>query len=76
MCGIAGFLSLGSEPRPDPARLARMVATKGLGTVVDGFILMKKRGHFPQAKLLIAGAMTTGDAAYAESLSRFQLASR
>src|SRR5947208_15873718 len=26
MCGIAGFLSLNAEP-PDPARLARMVAT-------------------------------------------------
>jgi len=48
--------------------LARMVAGKGLGTVVDAFILLKKRGHFPAVKLLIAGAMTSSDAAYAESL--------
>ena len=48
--------------------LARMVAGKGLGTVVDAFILLKKRGNFPAVKLLVAGAMTSSDAAYAESL--------
>ncbi len=58
-------------PAPPPLAvgyLARMVAGKGLGTVVEAFILLKKRGRFPAVKLLIAGAMTAGDAAYAESL--------
>lgn len=48
--------------------LARMVPGKGLGTVVDAFILLKKRGHFPTAKLIVVGAMTASDEAYAESL--------
>ncbi len=58
-------------PAPPPLAigyLARMIAGKGLGTVVDAFILLKKRGHFPAAKLLVAGAMTAGDEAYVESL--------
>lgn len=58
-------------PQPPPLAigfLARMTAGKGLGTVVDAFILLKKRGHFPAAKLLIAGAQTASDAVYVESL--------
>lgn len=58
-------------PEPPPLAigyLARMVPGKGLGTVVDAFILLKKRGHFPTAKLIVVGAMTASDEAYAESL--------
>ena len=58
-------------PAPPPLAigyLARMIAGKGLGTVVEAFILLKKRGRFPAARLLIAGAMIAGDAAYAASL--------
>jgi glycosyltransferase involved in cell wall biosynthesis len=50
--------------------LARMTAGKGLGTVVDAFILLKKRGHFPDAKLLVVGSMTSGDSEYVESLKQ------
>jgi glycosyltransferase involved in cell wall biosynthesis len=58
-----------SEPPPLAiGYLARMIAGKGLGTVVEAFILLKKRGGFPAAKLIIAGAMTAGDEAYVESL--------
>jgi glycosyltransferase involved in cell wall biosynthesis len=58
-------------PAPPPLAigyLARMIAGKGLGTVIDAFLLLKKRGYFPAAKLLIAGAMTASDEEYVESL--------
>lgn len=48
--------------------LSRMIPGKGLGTVIDAFILLKKRGHFPETKLRIAGAMTDGDRPYVEQL--------
>ena len=54
--------------RPAIGYLARMTAGKGLGMVVDAFVLLKKRGHFPDVKLLVAGAMTSGDALYVDSL--------
>ena len=68
--GIApdDFTPASSPPPLAIGYLARMIAGKGLGTVVDAFILLKKRGRFPAAKLLIAGAMTVGDAGYVESL--------
>jgi glycosyltransferase involved in cell wall biosynthesis len=53
---------------PTLGYLARMIASKGLGTLIDEFILLKKRGHFPTTRLLVAGAMTSADAAYVESL--------
>lgn len=66
---LEDFTPPAAPPQP-PAigYLARMTAIKGLGTVVDAFILLKKRGHYPQTRLLIVGAMTKGDEAYAESL--------
>jgi len=48
--------------------LARMIAAKGLGTVVDAFLLLMKRGRVPSARLLVAGAMTAGDRSYVEAL--------
>ncbi len=65
-------LAPGPEPPSVPAigYLARMIAGKGLGAVVDAFILLKNRGRFPQAKLRIAGAMTGSDESYVESLKR------
>ncbi len=48
--------------------LSRMIPGKGLGTLIDAFILLKKRGHFPEAQLRIAGAMTDTDAKYVEML--------
>jgi glycosyltransferase involved in cell wall biosynthesis len=62
------FAPAAEPPPPAIGYLARMVPSKGLGTVVDAFILLKKRGHFPAVKLLIAGAMTAADEAYAASL--------
>jgi glycosyltransferase involved in cell wall biosynthesis len=64
-----------SFPEKSPAvptigYLARMIANKGLGTVVDAFILLKKRGHIPNARLIVAGAMTSHDEHYVEALKQ------
>ncbi len=48
--------------------LARFVPGKGIGLLVEAFILLKKRGCFPDAKLRCAGSMTDGDARYVETL--------
>jgi glycosyltransferase involved in cell wall biosynthesis len=49
---------------PDPpvlGYLARMIPGKGLGTVVEAFILMRQRGRIPDLKLRIAGSRTNTD---------------
>jgi glycosyltransferase involved in cell wall biosynthesis len=48
--------------------LARFVPGKGIGLLVEAFILLKKRGRFPEMKLRCAGSMTEGDARYVETL--------
>ncbi len=62
----------GPEPSgpavPTIGYLARMIADKGLGILVDAFILLKKRGRFPKARLRCAGAMTAGDEVYVAEL--------
>ena len=62
--------------RPSPVAeptigyLARFIPGKGLGLVVEAFILLKRRGHFPHAKLRCAGAMTADDERYVTTLRR------
>jgi glycosyltransferase involved in cell wall biosynthesis len=58
---------------PDPnwpsiGYLARMIAGKGLGTLVDAFILLCQRGTVPGVKLNIGGAQTTTDLPYIQEL--------
>lgn len=53
---------------PTIGYLARMIPGKGLGLVVDAFIALKKRGRFPNARLICAGAMTADDERYVASL--------
>jgi glycosyltransferase involved in cell wall biosynthesis len=48
--------------------LARFTRGKGLGLLVEAFIVLKKRGRFPHARLRCAGSMTDGDARYVETL--------
>ncbi len=58
-------------PLAEPAvigYLARMTEGKGLGLVVDAFILLKLRGRFPMAVLRCAGAMTSADEGYVRRL--------
>jgi glycosyltransferase involved in cell wall biosynthesis len=74
---VDGFEPRQREPAdPVIGYLARMVEGKGLGLLVDAFILLKKRGRFPQARLRCAGAMTSGDAAYVARLRKKLAAAR
>ncbi len=50
--------------------LARFILGKGLGLVVEAFILLKKRGRFPGVRLRCAGAMTADDERYVATLKR------
>ena len=61
------------EPAPPPAPpvigyLARMREEKGLGLVVEAFIMLKKRPGFEAVKLRVAGAMTAADEVYVAKL--------
>ena len=56
--------------QPTVGYLARFIPGKGLGLVVEAFILLKKRGRFPNVKLRCAGAMTADDERYVATLRR------
>lgn len=67
---LTGYAAAGAT-KPTAQRigyLARFIPGKGLGLLVDAFIVLKKRGRFPQARLHCAGSMTDGDARYVETL--------
>jgi len=58
---------------PDPnwpviGYFARMIAGKGLTTLVDAFIHLAKRGSIPRVKLRIGGAKTPADEKYVAGL--------
>jgi glycosyltransferase involved in cell wall biosynthesis len=54
--------------RPTIGYLARFVAGKGIGVLVEAFILLKKRNAIPDVRLRCAGSMTVGDGHYVETL--------
>ena len=54
--------------QPTVGYLARFIPGKGLGLVVEAFVLLKKRGRFPAAKLRCAGAMTADDESFVATL--------
>jgi glycosyltransferase involved in cell wall biosynthesis len=54
--------------KPTIGYLARFVPGKGIGLLVEAFILLKKRDRVPGVKLRCAGTMTEGDARYVEKL--------
>ena len=63
----------GSEPevkrgKPVLGYLARFVPGKGIGVLVDAFIILKKRNTIEGLRLRCAGSMTDGDARYVETL--------
>lgn len=64
----------GFEPAPAPPRppvigyLARMHPGKGLGTLVDAFIILKQRDRIKDLRLRVAGAKTATDEPYVRSL--------
>jgi len=53
---------------PTIGYLARFVPGKGIGVLVDAFIILKKRNTIPALRLRCAGSMTAGDARYVETL--------
>lgn len=58
-------------PKNDPpilGYLARMCPPKGLTTLVQAYILLRKRGTIPNLQLHIAGAQTAADIPYVETL--------
>jgi glycosyltransferase involved in cell wall biosynthesis len=65
---LEGYKTARETPRNVIGYLARFIPGKGLGLLVDAFILLKKRGRFPEARLHCAGSMTEGDAVYVETL--------
>ncbi len=63
----------GPHPAPTSAPpilgyLARMCPPKGLTTLVNAYILLRKRGTVPDLQLHVAGAQTAGDVAYVNGL--------
>jgi len=68
------------EPAPEPPDppaigfLAQMSATKGLDTLVDAFIRLKKRGRVANLKLRVAGGSTSAEETFV-AVMREQLAS-
>ena len=58
---------------PDPpviGYLARLCENKGLGTLVDAFILLHERGQLGKTRLHITGAATPADQRYADAQHR------
>lgn len=62
---LEGYEQAVNPPNP-PAigYLARMCEMKGLHTLIEAFIQVRKRGRVPNVKLRIAGTKTAGDEAY------------
>lgn len=71
-----GILLEGFAPAPHPPEvptigyLARMCALKGLDTLVEAFILLRRRGKVPNARLHVAGTMTKADERFVEEQKR------
>ncbi len=60
---------------PTIGYLARLCPTKGLHTLIDAFIILRKRDNVPGARLQVAGAMTDSDQSFvAEQQARLKSA--
>ena len=60
-----------AKPNPPAVGyLARMCEAKGLGTLLEAFILLKQRNTVPDLQLRVAGSMTAPDRSYVQSLRR------
>jgi glycosyltransferase involved in cell wall biosynthesis len=65
---LAGYEPAGFAPDPPViGYLARMHPTKGLHTLVDAYIELRRRDTGRNPRLCIVGAMTPGDAAYVDA---------
>jgi len=59
-----GAASLPAPPAPTVGYLARMCADKGLHTLVDAYLLVRKRGKVPGIRLRAAGVVLNEDKAF------------
>jgi glycosyltransferase involved in cell wall biosynthesis len=64
--GVAIPEPLPRDARPSIGYLARFVPGKGIGHLVEAFILVHR--EMPEVRLRCAGSMTDGDAKYVETL--------
>ena len=72
-----GYGESGAVPNPPViGYLARMREEKGLGFVVEAFLMLKKRPGFENVKLRVAGSMTVDDEAYVKTLQEAIAAER
>ncbi len=66
-----GFESLRVNPEvPTIGYLSRMCPERGLDTLVDAFIMLKKNEKFADAKLRVAGGKISGDESFIRGLKR------
>jgi glycosyltransferase involved in cell wall biosynthesis len=66
---LDGFSPADAPPIPTAVGyLARMTPAKGLGTLVDAFIRLKRTGRTPSLRLRVAGTQTSADRAYVSGL--------
>jgi glycosyltransferase involved in cell wall biosynthesis len=69
-----GILLDGYGPAPRPPSppvlgyLARLCAAKGLDTLVEAYLRLRKRDRLPGLRLLVAGSMTAADRPFVEHL--------
>ena len=69
-----GILLDGYEPKSAPPEtptlgyLARMYPPKGLGTLIEAYLILRKRDKIKNLQLRVAGAQTAGDISYGDSL--------
>ena len=69
-----GILLDGYGPKAAPPEiptlgyLARMYPPKGLGTLVEAYLILRKRDNIKNLQLRVAGAQTAGDISYVDSL--------
>jgi glycosyltransferase involved in cell wall biosynthesis len=66
---LGGFEPAQTPPSPPTiGYLARMCKAKGLDTLVDAFLELRRRNRVPHLKLRIAGAKTRADEAFVRNL--------
>jgi glycosyltransferase involved in cell wall biosynthesis len=65
---ITGFGPASAPTRPTIGFLARMCVGKGLGTLIDAFVLLKKRDRIPDLHLTIAGSANKTDEPFVKAL--------
>jgi glycosyltransferase involved in cell wall biosynthesis len=70
----AGIRTAGYEPATVPPAppvvgfLARMIPEKGLDTLVEAFLILKRAGRVPGLRLHLAGSMTAAERAFTDGL--------